>query len=205
MQSEWELSRSTGHCAATGRPLAEGESYYAVLFETPAGFDRKDYAPEAWAGPPEGHFCYWRARVPVKDKPAGFVPVDCELLTQFFLRLEDADSAVKRHFRFALALLLMRKRILRFEKSQPEGDCEYWVLRLAGEQSEHRVLNPRLTEEEVARLSRQLTALLSGDAQAIESLESPEPPAPAAADAPAPAESARPGSAAESEDEIAAP
>jgi len=205
MQSEWELSRSTGHCAATGRPLAERESYYAVLFETPAGFERKDYAPEAWAGPPAGHFCYWRARVPVKDKPAGFVPVDCELLTQFFLRLEDADSAVKQHFRFVLALLLMRKRILRFEKSQREGDCEYWVLRLASEQSEHRVLNPRLTEEEVARLSRQLTALLSGDAQAIESLESQEPPAPAASDAPAPPESAHPGSAAESEDEIAAP
>jgi len=176
MQSDWELSRATGHCAVTGRALAEGESYYAVLFETPEGFERKDYSSEAWTGPPEGHFCYWRTRVPTRDKSAGPVFVDHELLTQLFLRLEESDSEVKQQFRFVLALLLMRKRILRLDKSEREADGEYWVLRLVSDQSEHRVLNPRLGEAEVERLSVQLVAILSGEVQALESLDSCETP-----------------------------
>ena len=175
MQSEWEFSRSSGHCAVTGRALAEGESYYAVLFETPQGFERRDHAADAWAGPPEGHFCYWRARVPVKNRQSGPVPVDHELLTQFFLKLEESDCEVRQQFRFVLALLLMRKRILRLDKAEREGEREYWIMRLVSDQSEHRVLNPKLGEEEVQRLSQQLTAILSGDAQAIQSLESVEP------------------------------
>ena len=176
MQSEWEFSRSSGQCAVSGRALAEGESYYAVLFETPQGYERRDYAADAWTGPPEGHFCYWRTCVPVKNRQSGPVPVDHELLIQFFLKLEESDCEVRQQFRFVLALLLMRKRIIRLDKAEREGEREYWIMRLVSDQSEHRVLNPRLGEEEVQRLSQQLTAILSGDAQAIQSLESVEPP-----------------------------
>ncbi len=186
MQSEWEFSRSSGHCAVTGRALAEGESYYAVLFETPQGFERRDCSLDAWTGPPEGHFCYWRASVPVKNKQSGPVAVDYELLTQFFLKLEESDCEVRQQFRFVLALLLMRKRILRLEKTDRDGGQEYWVMRLVSDQSEHRVLNPRLGPEEVARLSQQLTAILSGDAQAIELLQSNESLSPPEADPAAP-------------------
>lgn len=175
MQSEWEVSRTSGQCSVSGRPLAEGESYYAVLFETPQGFERRDYAEDTWTGPPEGHFCYWRARVPVRDKPAGPVAVDHALLTQLFLQLEEKDSEAHRQFRFVLALLLMRKRILKLDKSEREGEREYWLMRLVSDQSDHRVLNPRLGPEEVERLSGQLTAILSGDARALQSLESSEP------------------------------
>lgn len=172
MQSEWEVSRTSGQCSASGRPLAEGESYYAVLFETQQGFERRDYTEDTWTGPPEGHFCYWRARVPVRNKPAGPVAVDHALLTQLFLRLEEKDSDVHRQFRFVLALLLMRKRILKLDKTEREGERESWLMRLVSDQSDHRVLNPRLGPEEVERLSGQLTAVLSGDPQVLQSLES---------------------------------
>ena len=178
MANEWEFSRTTGSCAATGRELAEGESYYAVLFETPEGFERKDYTLEAWSGPPQGSYCYWRARVPVREKKSGPVAVDHALLTHFFLRLEDEDSQIKQQFRFVLALLLMRKRHLKFERAVQEGGREYWQVRLVREQSEHKVLNPRLSDQEVQHLSEQLTAILSGDAEAIESLGEPNPVGP---------------------------
>jgi len=179
MANQWEVSRTTGCCAATGRELAEGEAYYAVLFETPEGFERKDYTLDAWTGPPEGSYCYWRARVPVREKKSGPIAVDHALLTHFFLRLEDEESQIKQRFRFVLALLLMRKRRLKFERAIQEGDLEYWQVRLVSEQSEHKVLNPRLSEDEVQQLSEQLTAILSGDAQAIESLGKPNPAEPA--------------------------
>ena len=43
------------------------------------------------------------------------------------------------------------------------------------DQSVHRVLNPKLTDEEIERLSAQLTALLSGEVDPSDAVEVPEP------------------------------
>lgn len=167
MSSDWEFSRLTGRCAVTGREFAEGELYFTALFETAEGLERRDYTPDAWSGPPEGSICHWQARVPMRDKTPQPLAVDQELLTSLFLRLEDDASEVRQQFRFVLALLLMRKRRLRFEGTVRETDQEFWRLRLVTDQSEHRVLNPRLTDEHIERLSTQLTAILSGDVEAV--------------------------------------
>lgn len=173
---EYEIARGSGKCTATARELAEGESYYAVLFETAQGFERRDFAADAWTGPPEGHFCYWRAKVPPRHRKPGAVVVDHDLLTSLFCRLEDQKSEVQQQFRFVLALLLMRKRILKLDGTSREGDREYWRLRLAADQSEHLVFNPRLGDAQIERLGARLTAILSGDALAMESLVSDEEP-----------------------------
>ncbi len=100
--------------------------------------------------------------------------IDMEILAQIFMRLEDEESPPKQRFRFMLALLLMRKRMLKLEQTIKEGDQEYWLLRLMKDQSTHQVLNPQLTHEQVDRLRQQLTALLSGDVEAVESMEQGE-------------------------------
>ena len=71
---------------------------------------------------------------------------------------------------FVLALLLMRKRLLRFEQALRRDEQEYWQMRLMSDKSVHQVLNPRLDNEQVNRLSAQLMALLSGDVEAMEVL-----------------------------------
>ncbi|MBP7936828.1 MAG: hypothetical protein KA354_19475 [Phycisphaerae bacterium] len=176
---DYEIARGSGRCTATARELAEGEVYYAVLFETNEGFERRDFASDAWTGPPEGHFCYWRAKVPPRHRKPSTVVVDHALLTSFFCRLEDHKSELRQQFRFVLALLLMRKRILKLDGTVREGDRESWRLRLVADQSEHLVLNPRLSDEQIERLSAQLTAILSGDAMMIESLVNEEELGPA--------------------------
>jgi hypothetical protein len=172
--TEWEIQRGTGRCAVTGRAFAEGEAYYASLLESETGIERREYALDAWTGPPEGSFCHWRGRVPVKDRKKASIAIDNTVLLHLFQRLEDDASEVKQQFRFVLALLLMRKRLLRFEQTVHDGEREYWQMRLVGEQSLHQVINPRLLDEQVDRLSTQLTAILSGDADAVEFLERPE-------------------------------
>jgi len=174
MATDWELARTTGRCAATGRTFAEGEAYYAALFETPAGLERRDYGLDAWSGPPAGSFCHWRGRIPVREKKPASLDIDPQMLTQLFVGLEDHPSETRQQFRFVLALLLMRKRLLRFEGADRDGRQEYWQMRLAADKSLHRVLNPRLTDEHIARLSAQLTALLSGEVEAFEFLEGNE-------------------------------
>src|SRR5262245_21742326 len=109
MSSEWEIARVTGRCAVTGRELAEGESYYAVLMETPAGLERRDYSIEGWPGMPGGTFCHWKGKIPVKQKRQGPVSLDPELLTHLFMQLEESQSEPMQQLRFVIALLLMRK------------------------------------------------------------------------------------------------
>jgi hypothetical protein len=132
---------------------------------------RKDYSLEAWEGPPEGSFCYWRARVPVKEKKSGQIVIDQNVLVHLFRQLEDEESEMKQQFRFVLALLLMRKRRLKLDGTLREEGKEYWKMRLTDDQSVHKVLNPELKNEQVDRLSAQLTAILSGEVEAIEALE----------------------------------
>ena len=171
MANEYEIARGSGKCASTGRELAEGEFYYVVLFETPQGFERKDLAVETWNGPPEGTFCYWKARVPTREKKPAIIAVDNSLLVHLFCRLEEDNSEMRQKFRFVLALLLMRKRLLRHEKTTRDETGEYWHMRLLSEQSVHQVLNPQLSVEEIDRLSAQLSAILSGDSSAISAME----------------------------------
>ncbi|HOA74438.1 MAG TPA: hypothetical protein PL151_03595 [Phycisphaerae bacterium] len=186
MANDYEISRVTGKCAVTGREFQENEFYHAALFETPEGFERKDYSIEAWTGPPEGCFCHWKGRIPPREKKPVTIAVDSSVLMNLFCRLEDDNSEMRQKFRFVLALLLMRKRLLRLEQTIREEGREYWQMRLVQEQTVQRVLNPHLSEQEIDGLSAQLSAILSGDVAAIAQLEEGEAsPADTAPEAPA--------------------
>jgi len=174
MANEYDISRATGKCAATGREFKEGDFYHAALFESAEGFERRDYSLDAWSGPPEGCVCHWKGRVPAREKKPATIAVDNSILMNLFCRLEDDHSEMRQKFRFVLALLLMRKRLLRFEQAVRNEGREYWQVRLIAEQSVQQVLNPHLSEQEIDGLSAQLTAILSGDVAAIARLEDEE-------------------------------
>ena len=159
---QWEVARCGGVCAATGRELAEGEEHYAVLFEDGDSFRREDYSLEAWSGPPDGAFCFFRTHVPVREKKKRLL-VDDDVLLNFFARLADERQESRMHFRFVLALILMRKRILKYQETIHEEGCEFWQMRLVREQSLHRVLNPQLNDEQIERVSAELSVILHGD------------------------------------------
>lgn len=171
MANDYEISRATGKCAVSGREFKEQEFYYAALFETAEGFERREYSVESWTGPPENCFCYWKGRVPTREKKPATIAIDNSILMNLFTRLEDDSSEMRQKFRFVLALLLMRKRLVRFEKALSKEGREYWQLRIVQEQSVQEVLNPHLSQQEIEGLSAQLTAILSGDVAAIAALE----------------------------------
>jgi len=162
MAQQWDVEFATGQCSASGKPLAEGEEFYAVLFEEGEAFRRADYAVDAWDGPPEGAYCFFKTRVPVREKKKRLL-VDNDLLVNFFLRLSDEEELVRVQFRFVLALILMRKRILKYDGTQKEGDVETWRMILMTDHSQQDVVNPQLTDDQIDGVSEQLTAILHGD------------------------------------------
>lgn len=161
-QQQYDVQRPTGVCAATGRKLEEGEAIYTVLFEEGETFGREDYSLDGWKGAPKKSFCHFRSRVPVKTKRRRLF-IDDEGLIAFFLRLADEPETLRVQFRFVLALLLMRKRLLKYEDARRTDDGETWRMILTRDQSRHLVLNPNLTDDQIEGVSKQLTAVLHGD------------------------------------------
>lgn len=166
---QWNIKPATRRCIRSGKELKEGQEVYSVLFEDGDGFRREDYSPEAWTGPPEGAFCHFKTRVPLKEKRDRLL-VDEDTLINFFVRLGDTEDEAKLRFRFVLALILMRKRLLRYEQTRHEGDREYWQMRLAREPNEcgvskdnvHTVVNPHLDDKQIESVSRELSVILHG-------------------------------------------
>jgi hypothetical protein len=162
MAQQWDVKSASGVCGKSGRALAEGEEFYTVLFEEGESFRRADFAADAWEGPPDGCFCFFKSRTPVKEKKKKLF-VDTEMLIGFFRRLEDETEPVRVQFRFVLALLLMRKRLLRYESSAITDGLEVWEMVLTPDKSAHRVVNPHLTDDQIENVSQQLSVILHSD------------------------------------------
>ena len=118
--SAYSIARPTGHCAATGVPIAIGERFMAVLIEVEGDEELKrvDFSLSAWesgARPPAGRiFAAWASTMvepSAKKKP---LLGDDELL-DIFDQLAPASDRRQLVFRYLLALALIRRRMLRYE------------------------------------------------------------------------------------------
>ena len=92
--------------------------------------------------------------------------VDDDVLLDLFDRLGDDVRPQRVAFRFILALILMRKRRLRYVGRVVDGDDERWQMLprgADGNSSPIEVLNPHLNEEDIRELSDQLTEVLQGE------------------------------------------
>lgn len=114
---DYEVQRCSRHCAKSGRELAPGEPYYSVLMAEGAEVRRYDYSADAWQGPPEEAVGWWKAQIP--DRNANrmhWAPND--VMLQFFDEL--AGQPEKQDMRYVLALLLVRRRVMRLEESDTD-------------------------------------------------------------------------------------
>ncbi len=146
---DYQIQPNTRRCCASGRELRPGERYYGVLLEEGGKFVRKDFSVEAWQGAPQGAFSFWMGRLAApQDKRRQ--PIDDEMLMECFQRLEDQPEPSRVRFRYVVALLLMRRRRLRIEQTQQDGGQEVLWMRCTRSGARHAVVNPGLTDEELA-------------------------------------------------------
>ena len=183
--SDWAIAKTTGRCAVSGRELAEGEHYYAVVFDRGETLERVDYSEECWEGPPDGALCTWRARIPRREERKRQF-VDDQVLMDFFERLDGESEESKVQFRFVLTLILMRKRLLKYVREVDEHGAKWWIMRLMGpfkpeddSKAERRVLNPELDESQIEEVSRQLGVILTGNFSDDDEAEPPSGEEPA--------------------------
>ena len=116
---------------------------------------RRDYSVEAWQGPPSSAFGFWAGKVVAAENKKKLA-INDELLTDFFLQLEGETEPAKINFRYVLALLLMRRRRLRFEEAATIREREVLVLRCARTGEQYQVLNPGLPDAELESVQVEL-------------------------------------------------
>jgi len=159
---QWEVQRSDGQCKGTGKKMEPGEEYYAALVDNVSSFERYDYCLEYWQEQQPEVFSYWKTRMPLPNQKKKLF-VDDSVLSNLFERLEDQKEPIKINFRFVLALILMRKRILKYQDSKKDGENEIWKMRFVKDTKIHEVLNPNLNEEKIQQVSQELSAILQGE------------------------------------------
>ncbi len=190
----WDVGKAAGQCSACQVALAAGAACWAALIEVPpsaekpsvkaaqpqpADFQRLDFCPNCWqAGkrpePPGQLFSYWKTSIP-ETQPKKKLFVDDSVLIDLFNRLAEKPDLQDMQFRFVLALLLMRKRILRYDGCAPLGaeqlallpdahpQPEMWRMTLRGAAVPLEVINPHLSVEQISNVSQQLSQILAED------------------------------------------
>jgi hypothetical protein len=125
-------------------------------------------------------FSFWKTVVPLPQQKKKLL-VDDTVLADVFQRMEGKSEPQEVRFRFVLALILMRKRLLKYEGTEEtppaaQGDPvgapaprapEIWRMLPkaaeagAGWGAAVHVVNPHLTAEQIAEVSQQLSAILA--------------------------------------------
>lgn len=116
--------------------------------------------------------------------------IDDQALMELLIRLKDTDQPQRLAFRFVLALILMRKKLLRYDSSHleektlagmvspsqtsqnPTADqaqtaiptkYEIWVMTPKGQSEPVEVLNPQLDDEQIRQVTAQLGEILESE------------------------------------------
>ena len=142
--------------------MRPGERYFTALLDVDGRFLRQDYSSEAWQGPPPEAFSFWTGRIPAQEESRR-PRIDDDLLFDCFQRLEGQTESDKINFRYVVALLLMRRKRFKFEEARKENDQETLVVRCVKTRNAFRVVNPRLTEEQMAAVQDEVFKVLGWD------------------------------------------
>lgn len=159
---DYQVQRCSRRCASSQRELEPGETFYSVLVPDGDEIVRRDYAVDAWQGPPDKALGWWKSRIPTaRDNKVHWAPND--VMLHYFVEL--AERPEKADIRYILALLMLRRRILRLEETETDADGrQVLVVYCARHESEHRVTVVQPAAEQVELIQEELAQLLFADA-----------------------------------------
>lgn len=162
-ENEWKIAKPSLACTLCSGQFKPGNGYFSALFEKDKSFERRDYCTECFKSHrPENVYSYWLTRVPDDDEDGPKRPVlDPESVLEFFRRLGNDSDPQRRAFRFVLALMLTRKKVLRLGGSSRNATGEellVFVERRGGER--HEVPALQMDEQSLKTAGEELGRLL---------------------------------------------
>jgi hypothetical protein len=158
---DFEVQRCSRRCCKSDRELEPGETFYSAIFAAGSEVIRRDYSKEAWQGPPDEALGWWKSHMPEPNaRKMHWAPND--VILHFFEQL--ADQPDQFDTRYVLALLMIRRRIVRLEESETDPDGrEVLVVYCPRNESEYRVAVVSPTAERIEAIQLELARLLYAD------------------------------------------
>ena len=155
---EFDVQRFTRRCAETDRELEPGETFFSALVPHGGDVIRNDYCADSWKGPPENAIGWWQSEVPdPKSKKVHWAPSD--VMLHYFLQLAEQDD--NQDTRYILALLMIRKRILRLDDTERDDDgMERLHVYCSKNESEYEIPVVTPTNERIGVIQAELAELL---------------------------------------------
>ncbi len=205
----YDIERPSGQCTFTGHTFEPGESYIVTLVEVDdpdpkddkasrkkkaddkkislvegLGLKRLDVSLTEWEKQhrPERVFSHWKTTAAEPNKKRKLF-VDEVVLMNLFRRLADTDNEQRLAFRFVLGLILMRKKYLRYDRTEirwkKESESrsikqEWWIVTPKLDLSKGPMgkwnnddaldmFDPRLGEQEIREVTDQLSEILEAE------------------------------------------
>ncbi len=162
-ENEWKFAKPACSCCQCSGALGTA-GYFSALLQNPEGLQRQDFCAACFQDkrPPEV-FYFWKAAPRQADESTRTQRpvVDVEYVLEFFKRLDGENTPQNIAFRYILALMLTRKKLLVFEgkkKAQNGQDVQIFREKRGGQS--HQVAEPALSEEEIGAVSAELGVLL---------------------------------------------
>lgn len=160
----------TGACASTGERIPPGARFVAAIVERAGDHGelelvRADFCLNAWGRDPRpaGLVACWHSTAPSPDdRRTRFV--DDQTLLDVLARLGESTEPRHAAYRWVLALLLLRRKVLRQESvRRDEAGASWWSFRVRGEEdgAAFEIRDPHLRDEDVADLADQLGEVIA--------------------------------------------
>ncbi|GAB4382883.1 MAG: hypothetical protein Kow0022_01400 [Phycisphaerales bacterium] len=171
----YSVARPTRQCAATGVEIRPGERFVATLVERPGDDEliRLDYSIQAWeqgARPesPMQLFGFWKTTLGEGESSTRQLLDDDELL-DLFEQLGQSTEDRRIAFRFVLALVLIRRRLLVYEGGVPAdvASGKPGVLRVRRRREQNpeliEVVDPGMDDAAVEAVTEQIGRIMNLD------------------------------------------
>ncbi|MCA9267420.1 MAG: hypothetical protein KDA41_03070, partial [Planctomycetales bacterium] len=155
---DFEVHARGRKCAKTDRPFEPGEEYFSVLLAEGANVVRYDYGADAWDGPPETSIGWWKSVVPDhSNRKLHWAPND--VMLHYFEQIENQPE--KEDVRYVLALLMLRRRVLRLEEEERPGEPQMTLYCPKNENTYHVRTAPP-DDARIEAIQEELAELLFG-------------------------------------------
>ncbi|MFH1422223.1 MAG: hypothetical protein ABIH42_05870 [Planctomycetota bacterium] len=161
MTGDYKLGKIGQGCFACQNKFAAGEKIYSCIIEGENSIERKDFCLPCWEkSDKDKNISFWSRKF---QKEKRSVVLNKTVAFDLFLRLANSESINGKDFCYVLALLLMRKRVLKLESTCVENNEKQLVLRATGTNTEYKIAEPVLSEERIEYIKQNLSEVFDTD------------------------------------------
>lgn len=156
--NDWKVSTTSKICSSCEHVFETEEELISALFENEKELLRKDFCMGCWKEE-ETSYSFWRTSIrPLNRKPNLSALVDYESLRETFHTILGDDQ--RRELAYVLALMLVRKRILKLMETRNSTSGSILVLNDRVSEETYQIKEIQLSDEGILNIQEDLNRLL---------------------------------------------